>query len=179
MRLRDRGIDDALRAGDAPLRAYLESHYTSPEDAALCFWAGYGWASAIGVSDGDPELVIDLPVARALIERSAALDESYFHYGALLFLGATSSALPADLGGDPARGRDLFERALTATDRHFFPVQLTYARMYAVTIGDRALFIALLREIIDGGDPDPHTRLANRLARRRAIRLLRRVDELF
>jgi hypothetical protein len=58
-------------------------------------------------------------------------------------------------------------------------IQLQYAQTYAVTQQDRALFITLLREIVDGGDPDPSSRLANRLARRKAIRLLRRIDELF
>lgn len=179
MRLRDAGIDEALRADEATLTAYLESHYRSREDAELLFWVGYPWGSAIGVSYEDPALVLDLPTARVFIERSAALDESYFHYAALLFVAASSSAVSESLGGDPQRGRELFERALTLTERRFFSVQLTYARIYAVNAGDRALFVSLLREIIDGGDPDPAARLANRLARRRAIRLLRRVDELF
>jgi hypothetical protein len=179
MRLRDAGIDDALAGDEAALRTYLESHYTSASDAELLFWVGYPWGSAIGVSYDDPTLILDLPTARIFIERAAALDESYFHYGGLLFLAATNSAVAESLGGDPARGREIFERALELTGRRFFSVQLTYARVYAITMGDRALFVSLLREIIDGGDPDPHARLANRLARRRAIRLLRRVDELF
>jgi hypothetical protein len=179
MRLRDRGIDDALRSDEATLRAYLEAHYTSSGDAELVFWAGYPWGSAIGVAYDDPALILDLPAARIFIERAAALDESYFHYASLLFLAASNSAVSESLGGDPARGRELFERTLALTNRRFFSVQLTYARLYAVSVGDRALFVSLLREIIDGGDPDPSVRLANRLARRRAIQLLRRVDDLF
>ncbi len=179
MRLRDAGIDEALRGDPEALATYLAAHYTSREDAELLFWVGYPWGSAIGVSYEDPALVLDLPTARLFVERAATLDEAYFHYGALLFLASINSAVSESLGGDPQRGRQLFERALAATNRQFFSVQLTYARIYAVNTGDRALFVALLREIIDGGDPDPSSRLANRLARRRAIRLLRRVDELF
>lgn len=179
MRLRDAGIDEALRGEPDALSRYLSAHYTSREDAELLFWVGYAWGAAIGVSYEDAGLVLDLPTARMFIERAALLDESYFHYSALLFLAASSSAVSESLGGAPARGRVLFEQALASTERHFFPVQLTYARTYALTMGDRALFVSLLREIIDGGDPDPSVRLANRLARRRAIRYLRRVDELF
>jgi hypothetical protein len=83
------------------------------------------------------------------------------------------------IGGDPARGQQIFERALLATERRSFVVQLAYASTYAITVGDRALFVSLLREIIDGGDPDPDARMGNRVARRRAIHLLARVDELF
>jgi hypothetical protein len=116
---------------------------------------------------------------RTLLERSFALDASFFHASALMALAAIDAAVGPEYGGDPERGRARFEQALTATERRFFAVQLQYAATYAVTVGDRDLFVTLLREIVDGGDPDPSVRLANRLARRKAIRLLRRTDELF
>ena len=179
MRLRDPGIDDALSSGPQALEAYLDSQYTNAEDVALLFWVGYAWGSAINVSRDDPEMILDLATARLFVERAVDLDPTYFHYAGVIFLGVVNSAMPEALGGNPTAGREFFERALTGTERHFFSVQLNYAKAYAVATGDRALFISLLREVIDGGDPDPSSRLANRLARRRAIRLLRRVDELF
>ncbi len=178
LRLRHEGIDAALSGGTQALVAYLE-RYTSRDDVPLLFWTGYAWGSAINVSRDDPEMILDLATARAFVERAVAIDESYFHYAGVVFLGVVNAALPEALGGDPEAGRAHFERALAATDRHFFAVQLNYARAYAVAVGNRPLFIRMLREVIDGGDPDPDSRLANRLARQRAIRLLRRVDELF
>lgn len=179
LRLRDEGIDRALRGNPDELLAYLRSHYSSAEDAALLFWTGFVWGNAINVSRTDPEMILALSTARALIEHSITLDPRYYHSSGIVFVATANSAFSENLGGDPVRGRELFERALAETQRHFFVVQLMYARVWAVNQGDRALFVRLLREIIDGGDPAPENRLANRLARRKAIRLLARVDELF
>jgi hypothetical protein len=179
LRLQDPGIDDAIRGGAERLERHLAQRFTAREDAAMLLWTGYAWGKAIDVGRDDPELVLDLPVARLLVERAVALDQTYFEYGGLTFLAAFSSATDPSIGGDPVRGRALFEQALAGTERRFFQIHVQYARTYAVTTGDRALFVQLLREVIDGGDPRADVRLANRLARRRAIRLLRRVDELF
>ncbi|WP_157068626.1 TRAP transporter TatT component family protein [Sandaracinus amylolyticus] len=179
IRLRDAGFDAAVSGDHDAFVRYLESRYRTAEDVPFLLWTGYAWGSAISVATDDPELVLDLPKVRAMVERAVELDPSYFEHGGLMFLGALASSVPESLGGDPAQGRILFERALAGTNRSFFQIQLQFARTYAVTTGDRALFIALLREIIDGGDPRADVRLANRLARRRAIRLLQRVDELF
>lgn len=179
LRARDAGIDDAIHGGVPELTAFLEAHYTSPDAAGPLFWTGYAWASAINVARTDPSMILNLPMARAFVDRAVALDPSYYHYAGLVFQGVIDCTFAEAMGGHPERGREAFERALEGTDRHFFTVQLNYARSYAVNSGNRALFISLLREIIDGGDPDEDVRLANRLARRRAIRLLQQVDELF
>ncbi len=179
MRRRHAGIDAAIAAGPEALRAHLVSQYGSREHAEILFWTAYAWGGAIQSSNGDPAMVHDLPMVEILLERSAELDPTYFHSSSVMALAAIRSSIPEEMGGDPARGRELFEQALTTSGRRFFAVQLQYAQTYAINTGDRALFIRLLREIIDGGDPDPETRLANRMARRKAIRLLRRVDELF
>lgn len=179
LRRRDSGIDQAIAGGPETLLTYLTSHYRSRGDAAILFGTGYPWASAIQASQGDPALVLDLPIARAFVEYAVTLDEGVYHYGGLTMLAALQASLPPEMGGDSERGRAMFETALARTERHFFAVQVTYAQTYAVSVGDRALFITLLREVIDGGDPSPDTRLANRIARGKAIRLLRRVDQLF
>ncbi len=179
MRRRHDGIDAALAGGPDTLRAHLRQHYGSREDAVILFWTGYAWGGAIQASNADPELVVDVPIVRVLLERSAELDPEFFNGSATMALAAMDSSVPPEMGGNPTRGRELFERALEVSERHFFVVQLQYALSYAVSVGDRNLFITLLREIVDGGDPQPSVRLANRIARRKAIRLLRRVDELF
>lgn len=179
LRLGDPQLDAAMRGGADTLAAHLRARYTSREDAPFLLWTGYSWGLAIDVSRGDPELVLDLATVRIFVEHAVELDEAYFEYGGVAFLGGVAASLPEGAGGDPERGRALFERALAATGRSFFTIQLLFARTYAVAVGDRDLFIRLLREVIDGGDPRPEVRLANRIARRRAIRLLSRVDELF
>lgn len=179
LRLRDRGIDAAIAGGPESLARWLDQHVQSREAAMLSLWTGLTWGSAIGMSGGDPELVADLSLTREFVERSVRYDETLEHAAGLTFLAGISSATGEGIGGDPDRGREIFERALLATNRRSFVVQLAYATTYAVTVGDRALFVNLLREIIDGGDPDPEARIGNRVARRRAIHWLRRVDEMF
>lgn len=179
MRLRDPGIDEAMRGGHEGFVSYINRRFTSREDVPLLFWTGYAWGSAINAGRDDPAMVLSLPFARSLVERAVELDETYFNYSGLTFLGVVNASLPEALGGNPQRARELFERALAATDRKFFTVQFSFARTYAVGRQDRALYVSLLREIVDGGDPEPSARLANRMTRRRAIRWLRRMDQLF
>lgn len=179
LRQRDHGIDAALADGPEALARWLETHVRSREAALLALWTGLTWGSAIGVSGGDPALIADLTTTRAFVERSVAYDDTLEHAAGLTFLGGLASATGEGIGGDPARGREIFERALLTTQRRSFVVQFSYASTYAVTVHDRELFVSLLREIIDGGDPDPDARMGNRVARRRAIHLLARVDELF
>jgi hypothetical protein len=178
MRLRDRGVDQAMSGGYDDFVSYLERRYTSRDDVALLFWTGYAWGSAVNNGRDDPELILSLPFARALVERAVALDESFYNYSGLTFLAVVNASLPEELGGDLDRARELFERSLEATDRKFFTVQFSFARTYAVQRLDRNLYIRLLREIVDGGDPEPTARLANRMTRRRAIRWLRRTDQM-
>ena len=65
------------------------------------------------------------------------------------------------------------------TGRRSHQVQLNYARLYAVTLKDKALFLSLLREIIDAPDQGQEVRLANKIARVRAELLLSKVGLLF
>ena len=174
LQLRDAAFEGALRGELSGFVQHLERRFRTAEDVPFLLWTGYAWGSAISVASDDPELVLDLPVVRAMVERAVAIDPSYFEYGGLMFLAALASSVPESLGGDPEQGRVLFERALEGTGRTFFQVQLQYARTYALTTGDRELFVRLLREIIDGGDPRPEVRFANRLARPRARRRMRR-----
>ena len=59
-------------------------------------------------------------------------------------------------------------------------VQYLLAKGYCVQVQDRELFESTLREIIDA-PPDlyPEQRMANEIAKRRARRLLGRIDDLF
>lgn len=179
MRLRAPGLDTARSGGHERFVEYIHQNFNSPEHVPLLFWTGCAWGSAINAGRDDPAMVLDLPFARTLVERAVELDPSYYNYSGLTFLGVVYASLPEALGGNPQRSRELFEEALQHTERKFFTVHFSYARTYAVGQQDRNLFIRLLREVVDGGDPEPAARLANRMTRRRAIRWLRRTDQNF
>lgn len=179
MRLRDPGIDDALTGGHRGFVAYIEERFSSRDDVPLLFWTGLAWGSAINAGRDDPVMILDLPFARSVMEQSVELDESFFNYSGVTFLAVVNAALPEALGGNPERARELFERALELTERKHFTVHVSYARTYCVQTQNRDLYLRLLREVVDGGDPEPQARLANRIARRRAIRWLQRTDQMF
>ncbi|MBX3271273.1 MAG: hypothetical protein KF729_13485 [Sandaracinaceae bacterium] len=179
MRLRDPNVDQVLQGGYEGWNAYLDERYSSRDDVPLLFWTGYAWGSAINAGRDDPEMILALPYARVAVEKAVRTDESFFNYSGLTFLGVVNAALPEALGGNPDRAREYFERALELTQRKFFTVHFSYARTYAVQTQNRDLYVRLLREVVDGGDPEPAARLANRITRRRAIRWLQRTDQLF
>jgi hypothetical protein len=179
MRVRNKGIDDALKSGGEQLEQYLKKHFKKKQDAALLFWAGAAWGAAIDMSRDQPDLIVDLPTTKILAQRAMELDPSFYNYGPYLFLGAAESALPAAMGGNPDKGRQYFEEGLEKAQRKNHMMQFQYARTYAVSTQNRELFTKLLNEIIDAPDQGPAVRLSNKVARVRAKFYLDRADTLF
>lgn len=178
MRTRDDGIDAALKGKPQQLKAYLADEYDDPEDAKPLFWLAASWGALLSMSE-DMSLAMDLPQIIALVERSVALDDGLEGAGGLVFLGGFNSQFPAQFGGSTAKGKEYFERALKITGRRAHQVQLNYARLYAVTVNDKGLYLSLLNEIISAPDQGRDVRLANKIARIRAELLLSKVDQVF
>jgi hypothetical protein len=179
MRARDDGIDAALKGNPVQLAAYLDEHYGDREDdVAPLFWLGSSWGAMLGASE-DFAGAIDLPTIVTIVEHVVKLDDGYEGAGALLFLGGFNAQYPAQFGGSPEKGKQYFERALEVTGRRAHQVQLNYARTYAVTVRDKALFKSLLMEIIESRDQGNEFRMANKIARIRAELLLSNADTLF
>lgn len=176
-RLIDDDFDAVFAQGPDAFQAWLTDTFDDEEDVEILFWTGYAWG--LMIRSDDPSALVDLPIARALIDLSVELDPSYFHYAGMTFQAAIEGSIPAQMGGNPERSRELFERVLELTDRRALSVQLNYARTYAVNTNNRELYVSLLREVVEAGDVLPEARLANKIARRRAKRSLRRTDELF
>jgi hypothetical protein len=180
MRVRDKKIDAVLAThDDAKLAAYLQEKYSDKDDVAPVFWVGMGWGAAINMSLDQPDLIAELPTAKAFVLHAKELDASFFNGGAYIFLGSMESAFPKAMGGDPEKGRAYFEEGLRLTDRKNQMLLLNYARVYAVNTQNRELYVKLLTEIIDSGDLGSSVRLTNKVARRRAERYLSQVNELF
>jgi hypothetical protein len=166
------------RQGIGPWRDYLQ-HFNNAADAPALFWTANSWLSWIQQSLDDPGALLDLPFAVALMERVRTLDEHYYHDGVHAFFGIYYASTPRDLGGRPDDSRREVEAALRATGRRLLVYQVWYARNYAVMMQDRALFRSLLEEVINAGDIYPEERLTNQVAKRRAMRYLAQIDELF
>ena len=172
--LRYSGIDAELREDPASALTV-----TGAEDVEVLFYLSAAWGLAISNALDQPDLVGDLPVVRALLDRALELDEDYGR-GSIHAALITLESLPAQLGGSPERAREHFERAVELSDGLDAGPYVTLALGVSVPEENRAEFEDLLNRAL-AIDPDENTsqRLLNVVNQRRARLLLDVVDDLF
>lgn len=176
LRLHSKGLDEALAGTAEDFEQWLDEEFKKKDDAGMLLWTGYAWGLYINASKDDMEAVADLPLARALVERSVELDPGYYAATGLTFLGVVEAS---SLSPDLEKSKAYFEQALAETDGRALMVQVHMARHYAVKTGDRALYEKLLNEVLAAGDVLPTARLVNRMARARAELYLDNADVFF
>ena len=74
---------------------------TDERDIDFLYWAGASWAAALSADKGDMELLADLPIAAALIQRVLELDDAYGEGSAHEFMvsyEASRGLLPRRVG---------------------------------------------------------------------------------
>ncbi len=164
----DDGFKAARRDTDT-MKKWLSEKFTNKDLAGSLFWTGYAWLGRTNLLRDDPEVVADLYVGVAMIERSIELDVEYMHHTGTLAMSAYHArAVIAEMD----EAKKLFESLLTLTQHKTLLVQLTYAQTYACLKADRALYEKLLNEVLSSEDPDPDQRLNNTVAKRKARRYL-------
>ena len=150
------------------------------KDVERLFWTGNGWATWASHQEGSPAALAQLVSVEQIMLRVVELDETFYHGGAHLFLGAYYGSKPALMGGKPEASRNHFERALAINKRAFLPALVLYAQTYARLTFNRELFTTLLQEVIDFPlEKQPDLGLANSVAKLNAARLLEQIDEFF
>lgn len=171
MGLRHDGFDEARRGGIAAFREWLRG----VDDAVDLWWVGYAWGQHVN-AEHPTEPHPDRAFAIAMVRRSVEIDPTVYGAGGSAFLAYVATKAP---GSDVAAAERAWNLALERAERHNLLMQVVMARTYAVRIGDRELYVALLREVLEAGDVEPELRLSNMIAKRRADRYLREVDGLF
>ncbi len=171
------GLDEVLASGNLDkMEEWLEVAFERKKDAAVLLWWGQAWAAYINMAMEDMDVVADVPLVKAVLRRSVELDPEYFFSTGKMALGIVwSSQLPPDM----ELSKKYFDEALEETERRSLITQVNMARYYAVSMGDSKLFRELLEEVLNAGDVLPEARLTNRIARRRAERYLRLIDQYF
>jgi hypothetical protein len=150
------------------------------ENAPGLLFAGLALASAINLNRQDLARVVDLPKAIALIKRSHELQPKFYNAGAAMTLGVVYCSQGKAIGGDPDLGKKFFEEAINATGGKYLMTKVMFARYYGVIVQDKDLYVKTLKEVIAApNDLFPQQRLANALAKRRAERYLKKIDEYF
>lgn len=171
-----RGVtEDELRKAPVPSAARFQK-----EDVALLYWTLAPWAAAIAANKRDLELVGDVPVVAALLDRALALDES-FDQGALHEFAITFDPARPE-GTTPQAQKAHFERARQLAQGEKISALVTYAQAVAGPGQDKKEYEALLKEAADYDVDQPKARkhrLANLLAQRRAAYLLQHEDDIF
>jgi len=150
---------------------------TTKEDAAFLYWAGAGWAGAVGSRKGDPKLIADLPNAAALVGRVLEIDETYEAGSAHEFFITYEGTRP---GGSAAAAREHYKRALELSKGERASVHLALAEAVSEHEQNLSEFRSLVRAAL-AVDPDkvPDLRLVNTMSIRRAHWLEDRIPELF
>ncbi|MCA9612566.1 MAG: hypothetical protein KC586_07390 [Myxococcales bacterium] len=171
--LRLDGFEEAREEGVPAFRAWLDD--LDRDDAEDLFWVGFTWGQWINAAYPN-ERHADRDFALAMVRRSVALDPRVYGASGSGVLAFAATRAP----GTTVEGAERAWRvALERSERKNLLLLVFMARTYAVRVRDRALYVALLREVLEAGDLDPEMRLSNLIAKRRAERYLREVARLF
>jgi predicted anti-sigma-YlaC factor YlaD len=175
LEVRHKGFEKALRAD--PKQAV---RVTTVKDVPLLYWTALSWAGAVSLSKDNPELIAQLPIAAAMMDRALALDEA-FDYGAIhTFLITYEMGRPGGTGDPAERSRQHFERALALSKGLQAGPMVSYAEAVSVQKQDLKQFQTLLDQALTIDlDVKPEWRLANLVMQRRAKWLQSRTDQLF
>ena len=82
------------------------------KDVPLLYWTGASWAAAISLSKDRPDLLAELPLVEALMDRALALDEGYGSGAIHTFFISYEMSRPGGVGNAAARSREHFDRAM-------------------------------------------------------------------
>jgi predicted anti-sigma-YlaC factor YlaD len=174
MEVRFPGIEAKLQSD--PVAALAKARKA---DVPLLYWMAASWGSAMALGLDKPDLIIDAPTVRALAERALALDESWSK-GAIHEMFISLDSLPEALGGNPARAREHFTRAVELQHGLSAGPYVALATGVAMPAQDRAEFESLLNQALAiDAEKDPSNRLVTLVQQRRARALLDHIDTMF
>jgi len=175
LELRHKGFEKALRANPKTTVSVATS-----KDVPLLYWTALSWAAGISLSKDNPDMIAEMPLVEAMMDRALALDEA-FDYGAVHSYFITyEMSRPRGTGDPAARSREHFDRALVLSGGYQAAPMVSFAEAVCVQKQDLKEFESLLhRALAINPDARPQWRLANLVMQRRAKWLLGRTDLLF
>ena len=178
-----------LRGLEANHRGFEAALHKDPKAAArtartrdvpLLYWTAISWAAAISLSKDDPDLVAELPMAEALIDRALELKEDYDHGAIHSFLITYEMSRQNTSGDASERARIHFDRAVELSGGQLAGPFVSLAESVSVQKQNLKEFKALLeRALAINPDARPEWRLVNLVMQLRARWLLSRTEDLF
>lgn len=133
------------------------------------------------------ELLAYLPTVQAMLERVVEIDtkdgapkDQALAALPYVALGMIHTARAKALGGDPDKGKAMFEQALKITDNKYLLARTLMAYRVGLATNDRKFFHEQLKIVLETPPSKwPEQRLANEVAHRRARRYLSNEKNLF
>ena len=173
--VRHQGFEKTLRA--EPKQAM---RWATVKDVPLLYWTALSWAGAVSLSKDNPDLIGDMPIIEAMMDRALALDEAFDNGAIHTYLITYEMSRPGGTGDPAARSRQHFERALALTKGLEAGPMISFAEAVCVQKQDLKQFEALLQQALTISlEVKPECRLVNLVMQRRAKWLLSRTDQLF
>ncbi len=175
LEVRHQGFEQALRAN-----AQTAMSAATRKDVPLLYWTALSWAAAISLSKDNPNLIADLPLVEAMMDRALALAEDFDHGALHTYFITYEMSRPGGTGDAAARSRQHFERALALSGGQQAGPMVSFAEAVCVQKQDLKEFESLLNQALAiNPDLKPEWRLGNLVMQRRAKWLLSRTDQLF
>jgi predicted anti-sigma-YlaC factor YlaD len=150
------------------------------EDVPLMYWTFAPWAAAIAANKRDLDLVGDVPVVAAMLDKALQLDEAYDQGALHEFAINFDPARPE--GTTPQKQKAHFDRAVQLAQGEKISVLVTYAEAVLGPAQDKKGYVSLLKQAVSFDVDQPKARknrLSNVLAQRRAQYLLAHMDDVF
>ena len=183
VRARNYGLDGlklARGVSEEELRSPQTMAKFTKEDVPMMYWTFAPWAAAIAANKRELDLVGDLPIIAAMLDRALQLDEAYDE-GALHEFAITFDPARPE-GTTPEKQKAHFERAKQLGQGEKISPLVTYAQTVSANTQNKAEYEALLKEAaaFDVNQPKARkNRLTNVLAQRRANYLLEHEEDVF
>jgi predicted anti-sigma-YlaC factor YlaD len=149
------------------------------KDVPMAYWTAVSWCAAVGVLKNNTDLIAELPLVEALIDRALVLDEGYDQGAIYSFLINYETVRPEGQSEAAKRARGHFEKAVQLSHGQQAGPYVGLAENIAVAEQNRAEFESLLKQALAiDADANREYRLANVLMQRRARWLLSQEENL-
>jgi predicted anti-sigma-YlaC factor YlaD len=129
---------DLARDAEATLARVRE------EDIDLLYWTGMAWMGAFTCDKFNMRLALTVPQARALLFRVAEMNPDYGNGAIDEFFITFYGSMPPSMGGDQAKAREHFERAVKLSEGQSIAAYINYVLAVSISQQNGEEFDSLL-----------------------------------
>ena len=169
-----RGFRKALAEGKNMIEAARQ--VKSKRFVPALLWTAACMGSAVLLNIDDPMIAVDLGAVNALVNQACALEDTYFHGFAYIFVGTVNSILPAAFGGDRQRAEAAFKTISTLNEEKLLLSKVFYAQFF---LTDLSRSKEIMQGVIDAPEKlMPDIELMNQIAKAKARHYLKVKESL-